>query len=91
MNIFEDELDENRNEPLTPAQNKLKSDVLAMEGALAKLLEAKLLGLESETNEKINKRIADLKSEIKKKNQELKRKMNVQKAVKKTQEQKENC
>ena len=83
VDIFEDEADENRNQPLTPAQTKLKSDVLVMEGALAKLLEAKLLGLESETSEKINKRIVDLKSEIKKKKQELKRKVNIQKAVKK--------
>ena len=67
----------------TPKQEALKAEILEKEGALGKLLDAKILGLETETAEKINKRIKSLRLEITMKKKELKRKENIQKAVQK--------
>ena len=67
----------------TPVQDKLKTDILEKEAALGKLLDAKRLGLESETTDKINKRIKVLKQDIEAKKKELKRKVTNQIAVKK--------
>ena len=53
------------------------------EAALGKLLDAKRLGLETETTDKINKRIKVLKEEIESKKKELNRKVTNQKVVKK--------
>ena len=62
------------NDYQTPKQEKLKAEILEKEAALGKLLDAKMLGLETETNEKISKRIASVKQEIESKKKELKRK-----------------
>ena len=69
------------NDYQTPKQEKLKAEILEKEAALGKLLDAKMLGLETETNEKISKRIASVKQEIENKKKELKRKQTNQKAV----------
>ena len=67
----------------TPKQDKLKREIMEKEAALGKLIDAKLLGLESETTEKINKRIGGLRQEVVAKKKELKIKEDNQKAVQK--------
>ena len=79
---------EKKNEHVTPKQEMLKAEILEKESTLGKLLEAKMLGLENETAEKVTQRIKKVRSEIKAKKAELKRKESIQKAVQKHRDKK---